>query len=71
MRAYCARQAPGTQSPTAANYPGLPRERPAAGLVIAIAVVIALAVPYIRLRLPVPLQAAGQVPSWWLRMWTR
>jgi len=33
----------GTQPTTAANYPGLPWERPSAGLVIAIAVVMALA----------------------------
>ena len=54
------RSVQGRHRNSAANggqLPGLPRERPPAGLVIAIAVVMALAVPRIRLRLPVPVAA--------------
>jgi hypothetical protein len=44
----------GAQPPRAASYPGLPEERLPIGLVNMMAVLMALAVPRMRLRLPVP-----------------
>lgn len=60
----------GTQPPTAASYPGLPEERTPAGL--AIAVIVVLVVPRIRLRPSVPV-ASRRVGSlaWRPRMRNR